>query len=208
MSCVLTCQFHPHQAVIVPDQLGNTVPKQEEGVAQQLQNTMEHMWALWETREEERNREIAVEIFQKNNKKTVEYLNVNVLNLGKEGVAIPHLWSIENSRRKEETDYNTWYKDYVDSYPSEALVLHVPWLQHWTEPTWAGATAALRHLLLPSQEAPNGLHLQVTEASAWRLGLIHHLCASFHWMNSKQEKEDNWKFMVCAWTTQIQGAKF
>lgn len=46
MSCVLTCQLHPHQAAIVPDQLTNTVPKQEDGVAQQLQNTMEHMRTL------------------------------------------------------------------------------------------------------------------------------------------------------------------
>lgn len=46
MSRVLTCQLHPHQAAIVPDQLTNAVPEQEDGVAQQLQNTVEHMQTL------------------------------------------------------------------------------------------------------------------------------------------------------------------
>lgn len=54
MSRVLTCQLHSHQAAIIPDQLTNTVPEQEDGVAKQLQNTMEHMWTLWETRGGER----------------------------------------------------------------------------------------------------------------------------------------------------------
>lgn len=48
MSCVFTCQLHPHQAAIVPDQLTNTVPEQEGGIAQQLQNMMEHMQTFWE----------------------------------------------------------------------------------------------------------------------------------------------------------------
>lgn len=52
MSCVLTCQLHPHQAAIVPDQLTNTVPEQKDSVAQQLQNTMEHVWTLWERSDE------------------------------------------------------------------------------------------------------------------------------------------------------------
>lgn len=46
MSCVLTCQLHPHQAAIVPDQLTNAVPEQEDGVAQQLQSAMEPVRTL------------------------------------------------------------------------------------------------------------------------------------------------------------------
>lgn len=46
MSCVSTCQLHPHQAAIVPDQLTNTVSEQEDGFTQQLQNTMEHVRTL------------------------------------------------------------------------------------------------------------------------------------------------------------------
>lgn len=46
LSRVLTCQLHPHQAAIVPDQLANAVPKQGDGVTQQLQNAMEHMRTL------------------------------------------------------------------------------------------------------------------------------------------------------------------
>lgn len=46
MSCVFTCQLHPHQAAIVPDQLTNTVPEQQDGVAQELQNTVEHVGTL------------------------------------------------------------------------------------------------------------------------------------------------------------------
>lgn len=53
MSCVLTCQLHPHQAAIVPDQLTNAVPEQEDGVAQQLQSAMEPVRTLWERGEEE-----------------------------------------------------------------------------------------------------------------------------------------------------------
>lgn len=44
---MLTCQLHPHQAVIVPDQLAHAVPEQEDGVAQQLQNTVEHVQTFW-----------------------------------------------------------------------------------------------------------------------------------------------------------------
>lgn len=55
---MLTCQLHPHQAAIVPDQLANAVPKQEESITQQLQNTVERMQTFWE---EERSRTKAEE---------------------------------------------------------------------------------------------------------------------------------------------------
>lgn len=56
MSCVFTCQLHPHQAAIVPDQLTNTVPEQQDGVAQELQNTVEHVGTLWERKDDEREK--------------------------------------------------------------------------------------------------------------------------------------------------------
>lgn len=46
MIYVLTCQLHPHQAAIVPDQLTNALPEQEDSFAQQLQNTVEHVGTL------------------------------------------------------------------------------------------------------------------------------------------------------------------
>lgn len=48
MIYVLTCQLDPHQAAIVPNQLTNTLPEQNDGFAQQLQNMMEHVGTLWE----------------------------------------------------------------------------------------------------------------------------------------------------------------
>lgn len=46
MIYALTCQLHPHQAAIVPDQFTNALPEQEDGFAQQLQNAMEHVGTL------------------------------------------------------------------------------------------------------------------------------------------------------------------
>lgn len=57
MIYVLTCQFDPHQAAIVPNQLTNTLPEQNDGFAQQLQNTMEHVGTLWEREETEMGQE-------------------------------------------------------------------------------------------------------------------------------------------------------
>lgn len=51
MFCVWTCQLCPHQAVIVPDPLADALPEQEDGFAQQLQNTVEHVGTLWERRD-------------------------------------------------------------------------------------------------------------------------------------------------------------
>lgn len=57
MIYVLTCQLDPHQAAIVPNQLTNTLPEQNEGFAQQLQNTMENVGTPWDREETEMGQE-------------------------------------------------------------------------------------------------------------------------------------------------------